>query len=90
MPFLLLLFLTLACLPDDWPAPAAWVGTPARSALLTWLAMGLGVATAAAISREAEARFLPASEYARARTVDYARMAQVQEAFARRFQQEVR
>ncbi|HXG13228.1 MAG TPA: M48 family metallopeptidase [Gemmataceae bacterium] len=56
MPFLLLLFLTLACLPDDWPAPAAWVGTPARSTLLTWLAMGLGVATAVAISREVQRR----------------------------------
>ncbi|HXG03440.1 MAG TPA: ABC transporter substrate-binding protein [Candidatus Binatia bacterium] len=55
-----------------------------------WANAFLRPVRAAAISREAEARFLPASEYARARTVDYARMAQVQEAFARRFQQEVR
>jgi putative spermidine/putrescine transport system substrate-binding protein len=55
-----------------------------------WANAFLRPVRAAAISREAEARFLPASEYARARTVDYARMAQAQEAFARRFQQEVR
>src|SRR5215469_11740510 len=35
MPFLLLLVLTVACLPGEWPSPPAWLG-PAGSALLTW------------------------------------------------------
>ena len=34
-----------------------------------------------AISKEAEARFLPAAEYARAKTVDYGKMAEAQKAF---------
>jgi len=37
-----------------------------------------------AISKEVQARFLPAAEYARARTVDYGRMAEVQKAFSDR------
>ena len=41
-----------------------------------------------AISKEAQARFLPASEYARARTVDYGRMAEVQKAFSDRYLRE--
>jgi putative spermidine/putrescine transport system substrate-binding protein len=41
-----------------------------------------------AISKEAQARFLPASEYARARTVDYSRMAEVQKAFSDRYLRE--
>ncbi|MEP7099774.1 MAG: ABC transporter substrate-binding protein [Burkholderiales bacterium] len=41
-----------------------------------------------AISKEAQARFLPASEYARARTVDYSRMADVQKAFSDRYLRE--
>ena len=42
------------------------------------------------MSREAQDRFLPAPEYARAKTIDYARMAAVQDAFIKRFQEEVR
>ena len=41
-----------------------------------------------AISKEAQSRFLPASEYARARTVDYGRMAEVQKAFSDRYLRE--
>jgi putative spermidine/putrescine transport system substrate-binding protein len=41
-----------------------------------------------AISKEAQARFLPANEYARARTVDYGRMAEVQKAFSDRYLRE--
>ena len=41
-----------------------------------------------AISKEAQARFLPASEYARARTVDYVRMAEAQKAFSDRYLRE--
>jgi Zn-dependent protease with chaperone function len=51
MPFLLLLFLILACLPDEWAKPWApsWapLSTPALSATLTWL----GVAVVAAFAR---------------------------------------
>ncbi len=39
---------------------------------------------------EVKARFLPAADYARAGTVDYGHMAAVQEAFAKRYQAEVR
>ena len=42
-----------------------------------------------AISKEAEARFLPAAEYARATTVDYGKMAEVQKAFSERYLKEV-
>ena len=41
-----------------------------------------------AISKDAQARFLPASEYARAKTVDYGRMAEVQKAFSDRYLRE--
>jgi putative spermidine/putrescine transport system substrate-binding protein len=44
---------------------------------------------ASAISKEAQARFLPASEYARAKAVDYAKMATVQKAFSERYLKEV-
>ncbi len=54
MPFLLMLFLTLACLPESWPAPAAWVGSPVKSVLLTWLAVVLEVAFAFAVARRAQ------------------------------------
>src|SRR2546425_1230679 len=55
-----------------------------------WANAFLRPVRARAMSKEAQDKFLPAAEYARARTIDYARMAQSQEAFARRFQQEVR
>jgi putative spermidine/putrescine transport system substrate-binding protein len=42
-----------------------------------------------AMSKEAQSRFLPASEYARAKTVDYARMAEVQKGFSERYLKEV-
>lgn len=45
---------------------------------------------AKAMSKEAQDKFLPASEYARARAIDYAKMAAVQAAFAKRYQEEVR
>jgi len=42
-----------------------------------------------AISKEAAANFLPASEYARAKTIDYGKMAEVQKAFSDRYVKEV-
>lgn len=42
-----------------------------------------------AISAEAQEKFLPATEYERAETVDYAHMAEVQRDFAERYQGEV-
>jgi STE24 endopeptidase len=51
MPFLLMLFLTLACLPESWPAPGAWVGSPWRSVLFTWLGVLLLVGFAFALTR---------------------------------------
>jgi putative spermidine/putrescine transport system substrate-binding protein len=41
-----------------------------------------------AISKEAQAKFLPASDYARAKPVDYSRMAEVQKAFSDRYLKE--
>jgi len=55
-----------------------------------WANAFLRPVRAKAMSKEAQDKFLPAAEYARAKTIDYARMAQSQDAFARRFQQEVR
>jgi putative spermidine/putrescine transport system substrate-binding protein len=55
-----------------------------------WANAFLRPVRAKAMSREAQDKFLPAAEYARAKTIDYARMAQSQDTFARRFQQEVR
>jgi putative spermidine/putrescine transport system substrate-binding protein len=43
---------------------------------------------AGAMSAEAQSRFLPASEYARAKTLDYAKMAEVQKAFSERYLRE--
>jgi putative spermidine/putrescine transport system substrate-binding protein len=42
-----------------------------------------------AISKEAAARFLPAAEYARAKPLDYAKMAEVQKGFSERYLKEV-
>ncbi len=55
-----------------------------------WANAFLRPVRAKAMSKEAQDKFLPAAEYARAKTIDYARMAQSQDAFARRFRQEVR
>ena len=53
-----------------------------------WANAFLRPVRAGAMTKEAESRFLPASEYARARTVDYAKMADVQKAFAERYLRE--
>jgi Zn-dependent protease with chaperone function len=62
MPFLLLLFLTLVCMPDSWPPPfavldlapgtglPAWLTSPAGSTGLTGLTMTAGVLAAASIA----------------------------------------
>ncbi|MBL8341910.1 MAG: ABC transporter substrate-binding protein [Rubrivivax sp.] len=54
-----------------------------------WANAFLRPVRASAISKEAQARFLPASEYARARTIDYGRMAAVQKGFSERYLREV-
>jgi putative spermidine/putrescine transport system substrate-binding protein len=54
-----------------------------------WANAFLRPVRASAISREAQSRFLPASEYARARTIDYGRMADVQKGFSDRYLREV-
>ena len=54
-----------------------------------WANAYLRPVRASAISKEAQANFLPASEYARAKTVDYAKMADVQKAFTERYLKEV-
>lgn len=43
-----------------------------------------------AVSKEVQARFLPATEYARAKPVDFSRMADVQKAFSEQYLKEVR
>jgi putative spermidine/putrescine transport system substrate-binding protein len=45
---------------------------------------------ASALSTEAEAKFLPASDYARSEPVDYQKMADVQDGFKQRYLNEVR
>jgi len=54
-----------------------------------WANAFLRPVRASAISKEAQARFLPAAEYARARPLDYGRMAEVQKAFSERYLREV-
>lgn len=54
-----------------------------------WANAYLRPVRASAISKEAAARFLPAAEYARAKPVDYARMAEVQKGFSDRYLKEV-
>ena len=54
-----------------------------------WANAYLRPVRASAISKEAAARFLPAADYARARAVDYAKMAEVQKAFSDRYLKEV-
>ena len=41
------------------------------------------------MSKEAQSKFLPAAEYARAKTVDYGKMAEAQKAFTERYLKEV-
>ncbi len=54
-----------------------------------WARAYLRPVRAATVPPEVQARFLPASEYARAGTVDYGKMAEVQRAFAERYVKEV-
>jgi putative spermidine/putrescine transport system substrate-binding protein len=54
-----------------------------------WANAYLRPVRASAISKEAESRFLPASEYARAKALDYAKMAAVQKSFSDRYLREV-
>src|SRR5450830_1450650 len=55
-----------------------------------WANAYLRPVRASAISKEAEARFLPAADYARAKSVDYGKMAQVQRQFSERYLAEVK
>ncbi len=54
-----------------------------------WANAFLRPVRATAISKEAQAKFLPASEYARAKTIDYGKMAEVQKGFSERYLKEV-
>ncbi|MCX7273459.1 MAG: ABC transporter substrate-binding protein [Burkholderiales bacterium] len=54
-----------------------------------WANAYLRPVRASAISREAQSRFLPAADYARAKAVDYAKMATVQKAFSDRYLKDV-
>ena len=53
-----------------------------------WANAYLRPVRASAMSKEVQTRFLPASEYARAKTVDYSKMAAVQKAFSDRYLKE--
>lgn len=55
-----------------------------------WAKAYLRPVRAVAMPKDVEAQFLPATEYARAKAVDYARMAQVQHGFSDRYLKEVR
>lgn len=55
-----------------------------------WANAYLRPVRAGAMSKEAAARFLPASEYARVKTVDFNQMAARQQAFGTRYLDEVR
>lgn len=54
-----------------------------------WANAYLRPVRASAISKDAESRFLPASEYARAKALDYAKMADAQKSFSDRYLREV-
>jgi putative spermidine/putrescine transport system substrate-binding protein len=54
-----------------------------------WANAYLRPVRAAAMPKEVQARFLPASEYARAKSVDYSKMAAVQKSFADRYLKDV-
>jgi putative spermidine/putrescine transport system substrate-binding protein len=55
-----------------------------------WANAFLRPVRAKAMSKEAGDKFLPASEYARAKAIDYGKMAEAQAAFVKRYQDEVR
>lgn len=50
MPLLLLLILTLACLPDSWERPWLWQASVSQSIVLTWACVALVIILAVAIS----------------------------------------
>jgi putative spermidine/putrescine transport system substrate-binding protein len=54
-----------------------------------WANAFLRPVRASAVSPEAQKKFLPASDYARAGTVDYGKMAAAQRAFSERYAREV-
>ena len=54
-----------------------------------WANAYLRPVRASAVSKEVQSRFLPAAEYARAKTVEYSRMAAVQKAFSDRYLKDV-
>lgn len=54
-----------------------------------WANAYLRPVRASAISKEAQARFLPAADYARGKPVDYGKMAEAQKAFSERYLKEV-
>ena len=54
-----------------------------------WANAYLRPVRASAISKEAQARFLPAADYARAKALDYGKMADVQKGFSDRYLREV-
>lgn len=54
-----------------------------------WANAYLRPVRANSIPKDVQARYLPASEYARAKTVDYGKMAEVQKAFSDRYLKEV-
>ncbi len=54
-----------------------------------WANAYLRPVRASAIPKEVQARFLPASEYAKAKTVDYGKLAEVQKAFSDRYLKEI-
>ncbi len=54
-----------------------------------WANAYLRPVRASAMSKEAQSKFLPASEYARAKAIDYGKMADVQKAFSERYLKEV-
>lgn len=60
MPLLLLLVLAIACFPESWPQPLAWLGMqdgqPLLFAALTWLGVSIFVARAAHHARETSFR----------------------------------
>jgi len=55
-----------------------------------WANAYLRPVRANAMSKEVQAKFLPAAEYARAKSVDYGQMAEAQKAFSDRYLKEVR
>jgi len=54
-----------------------------------WANAYLRPVRASAISKEAQSKFLPNSEYARAKPIDYGKMAEVQKGFSERYLKEV-